>query len=55
MWKEVLEKGGYKTISVGSYSHKEEGTTIYTKNADLGADLRSISRIPMCMNLEWMK
>lgn len=42
MWKEVLEKGGYKTISVGSYSHKEEGTTIYTKNAELGADLRSI-------------
>ena len=42
MWKEVLEKGGYKTISVGSYSHKEEGTTIYTKNAELGDDLRSI-------------
>lgn len=42
MWKEVLQKGGYKTISVGSYSHKEEGTTIYTKNAELGADLRSI-------------
>ena len=38
----VLEKGGYKTISVGSYSHKEEGTTIYTKNAELGDDLRSI-------------
>ena len=42
MWKEVLKKGGYKTISVGSYSHKEEGTTIYTKNAELGDDLRSI-------------
>lgn len=42
MWKEVLQKGGYKTISVGSYSHKEEGTTIYTKNAELGDDLRSI-------------
>ena len=42
MWKEVLKKGGYKTISVGSYSHKEEGTTIYTKNAELGEDLRSI-------------
>lgn len=42
MWKGVLEKGGYKTISVGSYSHKEEGTTIYTKNAELGEDLRSI-------------
>lgn len=42
MWKEVLEKGGYKAISVGSYSHKEEGTTIYTKNTELGDDLRSI-------------
>lgn len=42
MWKEVLQKGGYKTISVGSYSHKEEGTAIYTKNAELGDDLRSI-------------
>lgn len=29
-------------VSVGSYSHKEEGTTIYTKNAELGDDLRSI-------------
>ena len=42
MWRDVLEKGGYKEISVGSYSHKEEGTTIYTKNAELGDDLRSI-------------
>ena len=42
MWRDVLEKGGYKTISVGNYSHKEEGTTIYTKNTELGDDLRSI-------------
>ena len=42
MWKDVLEKGGYKAISVGSYSHKEEGTTIYTENVELGEDLQSI-------------
>ena len=42
MWKNELEKDGYKNISAGSYSHKEEGTTIYTKNAALGEDLKSI-------------
>lgn len=42
MWKEELEDDGFQKLSIGSFSHKEEGTTIYTRDSAVGEALRKI-------------